>query len=121
MRILVIGAGGVGSAFATIAASRPIFTDIVLADIDAGIVEARAKGDTAKLAELEAGRRLVTAVGVPGANVGVTDKIADVNHPCGIRRHASQLSRFSETLFVERRLLGAEPRPRGRTLTITSD
>ena len=49
----------------------------VLADIDAGIVEARAKGDTAKLAELEAGRRLVTAVGVPGANVGVTDKIAD--------------------------------------------
>ena len=51
----------------------------------------------------------------------VTDKIADVNHPCGIRRHASQLSRFSETLFVERRLLGAEPRPRGRTLTITSD
>ena len=48
-----------------------------LADIDAGIIEAKARGDTAKLAELEAGRRLVTAVGVPGANVSVTDKIAD--------------------------------------------
>jgi hypothetical protein len=48
-----------------------------LADIDAGIAEAKAKGDTAKLAELEAGRRLVTAVGVPGANVSITDKIAD--------------------------------------------
>ncbi|WP_303784717.1 hypothetical protein, partial [Sandarakinorhabdus limnophila] len=48
-----------------------------MANQDAGIVEARAKGDTAKLAELEAGRRLVTAVGVPGANAGVTDKIAD--------------------------------------------
>jgi hypothetical protein len=48
-----------------------------LADIDAGIVEAKAKGDTEKLAELEAGRRLVTTVGVPGANVSITDKIAD--------------------------------------------
>ncbi|OYW15187.1 MAG: hypothetical protein B7Y82_12125 [Sphingomonadales bacterium 32-65-25] len=48
-----------------------------LADIDAGIIEAKARGDTAKQAELEAGRRLVTAVGVPGANVSVTDKIAD--------------------------------------------
>ena len=36
MRILVIGAGGVGAAFATIAARRPIFTEIVLADIDGG-------------------------------------------------------------------------------------
>ena len=35
MRILVVGAGGVGAAFASIAARRPIFTDIVLADIDA--------------------------------------------------------------------------------------
>jgi len=34
MRILVVGAGGVGAAFASIAARRPIFTDIVLADID---------------------------------------------------------------------------------------
>lgn len=48
-----------------------------LADIDAGIAEAKAKGDTTELAELEAGRRLVTAVGVPGANVSITDKIAD--------------------------------------------
>jgi len=35
MRILVVGAGGVGAAFASIAARRPVFTDIVLADIDA--------------------------------------------------------------------------------------
>lgn len=48
-----------------------------LAEIDAGIAEAKAKGDTTKLADLEAGRRLVTAVGVPGANVSITDKIAD--------------------------------------------
>jgi saccharopine dehydrogenase (NAD+, L-lysine forming) len=34
MRVLVVGAGGVGSAFASIAARRPVFTDIVLADID---------------------------------------------------------------------------------------
>ena len=36
MRILVVGAGGVGAAFASIAARRPVFTDIVLADIDGG-------------------------------------------------------------------------------------
>ncbi len=34
IRILVVGAGGVGAAFASIAARRPIFSDIVLADID---------------------------------------------------------------------------------------
>ena len=43
MRILVIGAGGVGAAFATIAARRRIFTEIVLADIDGGRA-ARAAG-----------------------------------------------------------------------------
>lgn len=48
-----------------------------LAEFDAGIAEAKAKGDTTKLAELEAGRRVVTAIGVPGANVSITDKIAD--------------------------------------------
>ena len=34
MRVLVVGAGGVGAAFASIAARRPIFTDIVIADVD---------------------------------------------------------------------------------------
>ncbi len=34
MRVLIVGAGGVGAAFASIAARRPIFADIVLADID---------------------------------------------------------------------------------------
>jgi saccharopine dehydrogenase (NAD+, L-lysine forming) len=35
MRVLIVGAGGVGAAFASIAARRPVFTTIVLADIDA--------------------------------------------------------------------------------------
>jgi saccharopine dehydrogenase (NAD+, L-lysine-forming) len=34
MRVLVIGAGGVGAAFASIAARRPVFEQIVVADID---------------------------------------------------------------------------------------
>ena len=34
MRILVVGAGGVGSAFAAIAARRPFFESMVLADLD---------------------------------------------------------------------------------------
>ena len=40
MRILVVGAGGVGAAAATIAARRGFFERFVLADIDAG----RARG-----------------------------------------------------------------------------
>lgn len=39
MRILVVGAGGVGSAFAPIAARRDLFEHVVFADID----EARAR------------------------------------------------------------------------------
>ncbi len=35
MRVLIVGAGGVGAAFASIAARRPVFNSIVLADIDA--------------------------------------------------------------------------------------
>lgn len=35
MRVLIVGAGGVGAAFASIAARRSIFSDILLADIDA--------------------------------------------------------------------------------------
>src|SRR6476659_9129907 len=34
MRLLVVGAGGVGSAFAAIAARRPFFELLVLADLD---------------------------------------------------------------------------------------
>ena len=34
MRVLIVGAGGVGAAFASIAARRSIFSDILLADID---------------------------------------------------------------------------------------
>ena len=34
MRVLVVGAGGVGAAFASIAARRPVFEQIVVADID---------------------------------------------------------------------------------------
>ncbi len=34
MRVLVVGAGGVGSAFAAIAARRPFFETLVLADLD---------------------------------------------------------------------------------------
>ncbi|MEO7398612.1 MAG: saccharopine dehydrogenase C-terminal domain-containing protein [Ilumatobacteraceae bacterium] len=35
MRVLIVGAGGVGAAFASIAARRSVFTEIVVADIDA--------------------------------------------------------------------------------------
>jgi saccharopine dehydrogenase (NAD+, L-lysine forming) len=35
MRVLVVGAGGVGSAIASIAARRPVFEQVVLADVDA--------------------------------------------------------------------------------------
>ena len=35
MRVLVVGSGGVGAAFASIAARRPVFEQIVVADIDA--------------------------------------------------------------------------------------
>ena len=36
MRMLIVGAGGVGSAIASIAARRPIFEQIVVADVDPG-------------------------------------------------------------------------------------
>ena len=71
-----VGTANQGSGQAAVASDKAGIAK-ALADIDAGIIEAKARGDTAKLAELEAGRRLVTAVGVPGANVSVTDKIAD--------------------------------------------
>ena len=36
MRVLVVGSGGVGAAFASIAARRDVFEQIVVADIDHG-------------------------------------------------------------------------------------
>jgi hypothetical protein len=71
-----VGTADQGSGQAAVASDQAGIAK-ALADIDAGIAEAKAKGDTTKLAELEAGRRLVTAVGVQGANVSITDKIAD--------------------------------------------
>jgi saccharopine dehydrogenase-like NADP-dependent oxidoreductase len=45
MRVLVVGAGGVGSAVAPIAARREVFERIVFADIDRGRAEAAAARD----------------------------------------------------------------------------
>jgi saccharopine dehydrogenase (NAD+, L-lysine-forming) len=47
MRVLVVGAGGVGAAFAAIAQRRPAFTEVVLADVD----PARARAATGRLGE----------------------------------------------------------------------
>jgi saccharopine dehydrogenase (NAD+, L-lysine forming) len=49
MRILVVGAGGVGAAVASIAARRPFFERLVIADVDglrAGRAADRARGST---------------------------------------------------------------------------
>ncbi len=35
MRIVIVGAGGVGSAAAAVAARRPVFREVWLADVDA--------------------------------------------------------------------------------------
>jgi saccharopine dehydrogenase (NAD+, L-lysine forming) len=43
MRVLVIGAGGVGAAFAGIAQRRPVFESVVLADLDLARAEAAAE------------------------------------------------------------------------------
>jgi saccharopine dehydrogenase (NAD+, L-lysine forming) len=45
MRILLVGSGGVGSAFAAIAARRDFFESIVVADYDAGRAERAAASD----------------------------------------------------------------------------
>jgi saccharopine dehydrogenase (NAD+, L-lysine forming) len=43
MRVLVVGAGGVGAAFAAIAQRRPVFEHVVLADVDLARAEAAAR------------------------------------------------------------------------------
>ena len=60
MRILIVGAGGVGSAFASIAARRPTFTDIVLADIDgnrAGRAAEKARSERVHATRVDASDR----------------------------------------------------------------
>jgi saccharopine dehydrogenase (NAD+, L-lysine forming) len=49
MRVLVVGAGGVGAAFAAIAQRRPVFERVVLADVSAE----RARAVVAKLGEAD--------------------------------------------------------------------
>jgi saccharopine dehydrogenase (NAD+, L-lysine-forming) len=50
MRVLVVGSGGVGAAFASIAARRDVFEQIVVADIDHGRAErAAAKAHSSKV------------------------------------------------------------------------
>ena len=56
MRILLVGAGGVGGAFAAIAARRDFFEPIVVADYDLARAEAAAEADGP--VHRRAGRRL---------------------------------------------------------------
>ena len=43
MKVLVVGAGGVGAAFAAIAQRRPVFSQVVLADISLERAQAAAE------------------------------------------------------------------------------
>ena len=45
MRILVVGSGGVGSAFAMIARRRSFFEQVVLADLDEARAQDRGRED----------------------------------------------------------------------------
>jgi saccharopine dehydrogenase (NAD+, L-lysine forming) len=50
MRVLVVGSGGVGAAFASIAARRPVFEQIIVADIDAArAARASARADSPRV------------------------------------------------------------------------
>ena len=57
MRILLVGAGGVGAAFAAIAARRDFFEAMVVADYDLSRAERAAAVDDA--VQRRAGRRVV--------------------------------------------------------------
>ncbi len=59
MRVLVVGSGGVGAAFASIAARREVFEQIVVADID---------GDRAARAAAKAGSACVTSTRVDASD-----------------------------------------------------
>jgi saccharopine dehydrogenase-like NADP-dependent oxidoreductase len=58
MRVLVIGSGGVGSAFVAIAATRQAFAHVTIADLDLG----RAEAAVANAGEASAGGRIVAAM-----------------------------------------------------------
>ena len=60
MKILLVGAGGVGAAFAAIAARRDFFEQIVIADYDLARAEKAAAQDDA--VRRGAGRRVVPGV-----------------------------------------------------------
>jgi saccharopine dehydrogenase-like NADP-dependent oxidoreductase len=62
MRVLVIGAGGVGSSIASIAARRDVFEQIVIADVDAARAERAAVRANAQAAATGAGRVVATRV-----------------------------------------------------------
>jgi saccharopine dehydrogenase (NAD+, L-lysine-forming) len=60
MRVLIVGSGGVGAAFASIAARRPVFEEIVVADIDAaraGRAAAMARSPRVRSAAVDASNR----------------------------------------------------------------
>jgi saccharopine dehydrogenase-like NADP-dependent oxidoreductase len=71
MKVLVVGSGGVGSAFAAIARRRTCFESVVLADLDAGRAEAAAartgdprfSGAALDASDREAVRELIAASG----------------------------------------------------------
>ena len=48
MRVLVVGSGGVGAAFASIAGRRDVFEQIVVADIDGARAERAALTTTTR-------------------------------------------------------------------------
>ncbi|MDA3032785.1 MAG: saccharopine dehydrogenase NADP-binding domain-containing protein [Actinomycetota bacterium] len=58
MRVLVVGSGGVGSAFVAIVATRQAFAHITVADLDLG----RAEAAVANAGEASAGGRIVAAM-----------------------------------------------------------
>lgn len=58
MRVLVVGSGGVGSAFVAIAATRQAFAHVTIADLDLG----RAEAAVANAGEASAGGRIVAAM-----------------------------------------------------------
>ena len=84
MRLLVVGAGGVGSAFAAIASRRPFFEQLVLADLDR-----------------DRARRTVDRLGDPRIVAGVDRRVATRRRsrtpsaPIGSTRCSTQRTRGS--------------------------